>query len=411
MKLIKYQCFFAVLAALLLSCAGFSGSVADSQSFAAIDSAVYNGGYDEAIETLETDKAGLYNEKALILYKLDSGLLNHYAENYGDSIGHLQEAERLIEDAYTKSISQRETAGFGGENILDYESEDFEDIYINVFNALNYYHQNQLEDAIVEIRRMNNKLDFFQTKYRASSREERAQVERGGNAAYVSSKFSNSALGRYLGVLFHRANGNQDSVRIDYNWLTAAFNNAPEIYDFPLPSSAEEELAVPAGKARLNVIAFSGLAPVKKADLMKYPTYENQSIELALPVLESRPSAVSRIEAVFDDGKTIELEKLEHIEAVYRETYQVKLHNVTLVRTALRASIMGTGKDLSRVDIRSSRYFPAWAFVNGINLNPGVYSFTVHYYDAGGQIIHSAAHDNFEVKEGTLNLAETYCFK
>ena len=411
MKAIKYAVISAILL-LIFSCAGTgSAKSIDPSFFKGMDTAAQNGEYQAAANDLDANKSRLYSKNSVILYGLDAGVLNHYAGNYDASNELLQETERRIEEAYTKSISKRESSGFGGDNLLEYESEDFEDIYINLFKALNYYRKDKIEDAVVEARRMNEKLAFLENKYKTGSRELQARREQGANAAFVSSKFANSALGRYLGVLFHRAGGNENSIRVDYDWLKAAFDNAPEIYNFPIPSTASGELAVPRGTARLNVIGFSGLSPVKKAAIVKQQLYnEGNYVSAAVSVLDPRPSAVNRIDVVFDNGRTIKLEKLENLEAVYQETYQKK-YNLVLIRTLLRNSVAKTGLDLDKVDVRSSRFFPAWAWVAGINLNPGTYSFNINYYNSGNQIIHSVKMENVEVKEGKLNLVEAYCLK
>ncbi|MDR0442987.1 MAG: hypothetical protein LBH44_06240 [Treponema sp.] len=412
MKKTKYTVMSAML--LIFSCAntgaGNNNNI-DPSLFKGIDAAAHNGNYQEAVNDFDANKNKLYTMNSVILYELDAGILNHYAGNHDASIEFLREAERHIEEAYTKSISKREASGFAGDNLLEYESEDFEDIYVNLFNALNYYHKDKIESAVVEARRINEKLAFLENKYSVSSKEMQARAGQGDNIDYVSSKFANSALGRYLGVLFHRASGNENGVRVDYDWLKAAFNNAPEIYDFPIPSTASGEIAVPRGMARLNVIGFSGLSPVKKAAVVQQQLYdEGNYVSAAVSVLEPRPSLVNRIEIKFDNGQTVKLEKLENLEAVYNETYKKKF-NLVLIRTLLRNSIMKTGLNLDKVDVRSSRFFPAWAWVTGINLNPGTYSFVINYYDSGNQVIHSVKMDNVDVKEGRLNLAEAYCLK
>ena len=67
------------------------------------------GEYAEARELLETQRKNKYSEYNLnneISYELDRGILAHYAGDYAVSNGDLTEAERLIEEALTKSVSQ-----------------------------------------------------------------------------------------------------------------------------------------------------------------------------------------------------------------------------------------------------------------------------------------------------------------
>jgi hypothetical protein len=59
--------------------------------------------------------------------------------------------------------------------------------------------------------------------------------------------------------------------------ITTAYKNSPNVYgdasNLPaeLQSGAAAELNVPAGKARLNVVAFTGLSPLKTEEKLAIP--------------------------------------------------------------------------------------------------------------------------------------------
>jgi hypothetical protein len=79
---------------------------------------------------------------------------------------------------------------------------------------------------------------------------------------------------------------------------------------------------------------------------------------------------------------------------------------------ALAGAIGQIAGDVSeKADLRVSRYFPSDAYVTGITLDPGAYSFTVSYYDAAGQVIGRFARSGVKVEAGRLNLVETACLK
>jgi len=94
------------------------------------------------------------------------GMLYHYDGDYVKSNEFLTEAEYAIEDLYTKSVGKAVASMLLNDNALDYFGEDYEDIYLNIFKALNYFHMNKSEDAFVEIRRVNNKLNLLEDKYK-----------------------------------------------------------------------------------------------------------------------------------------------------------------------------------------------------------------------------------------------------
>jgi hypothetical protein len=424
---------------LLLGCA-------TTDAYRRIDNEVYLGKYDEGVSLIDKNQKDMYRQRDALLFYLDKGLLTHYAERFDESIPLLQDGERAIEAAYTKSITQEIGTYILSDNTREYGGEDYEDVYINVFNALNYYHQNNLEDALVEIRRMNNKLQALAVKYgRLMTNMQKMALEQSAeipaNEYLTGARFNDSALARYLGLLFYRGIGQYDDARIDRDHLKVAFANVPAVYPYPVPASVDEELDIPGGKARLNVLAFSGMAPVKEENVIRIPLPNARWIKIALPVLVNRPSQVSRIEAVIDGGKErFDLELLEDMGAVARETFKEK-EGLIYMKSILRATVKGVSSSVldeasdraeggtslllgvlsigaqalaeatERADLRVSRYFPGKAHVGGITLDPGVYSVTVNYYAASGRLIEAYTHKAVTIRANTLNLTETVCLQ
>jgi hypothetical protein len=424
---------------LLLSCA-------TTDAYRQIDGEVYLGKYDEGVSLIDKRQKDIYKQRDAILFYLDKGLLTHYAQRFDESVPLLQDGERAIEAAYTKSITQEIGTYILNDNIREYEGEDYEDVYINVFNALNYYHQNNLEDALVEIRRMNNKLQFLAAKYgvlmtgmQKMALEQSADIP--ANEYGTTTKFNDSALARYLGILFYRGIGQYDDARIDRDHLKVAFANAPGVYSYPAPASIDEELNIPRDKARLNVLAFSGMAPIKEETVIRIPLPNSRWMKIALPVLVDRPSLVSRIEAVINNGQErFELELLEDMGAVARETFKEK-EGLIYMKSILRATIKGISSSVldeasnqteggtslllailsvgaqvmaeatEQADLRVSRYFPGKAYVGGITLDPGVYSVTVNYYAGNGRLIAAYSQGQVEIRANVLNLTEAVCLQ
>jgi len=427
---------------LLWSCAGGSFAVVDNE----LEHNSYgdSAGYAGVVKSLERNKRSLYKNGDKILYYLDKGMLQHYARQYAESSKLLQEGERAIEEAFTKSITQEISSYLVNDNVRDYGGEDYEDIYINVFNALNYHHRGDPEGAMVEIRRMNNKLRYLAVKYdaaltdlRKKALEDNARLPQNQND---QAQFSDSALARYLGMLFHRGAGQYDDARIDRDWLLAAFANYPSIYTNAIPESLSGEMEIPEGMARLNVIAFGGLSPVKRENLMRILLPDYRWIKINLPEMVSRPSEIYRIELVFDNGERFGLELLEDMDAVAKETFRTR-QELIYIKTILRATVKSAGSSVmgavaretdgvtglifglssiiaqafaeasEQADLRVSRYFPAKAYVAGVNLPPGRYSFSIKYYNRSGKEITVIKYEEMNISENKLNLAQAVCLK
>ena len=415
--------FFALF---LLSCV----SVANT----GIDASVEAGSFAQALQAMEKERAtkgSAYADKNDILFYLDRGMVSHYAGRYEDSAADLEEAGRLIEEAFTKSLSQEVASYIANDNAKDYAGEDYEDLYVNVFNALNYYHLGDIDGALVEVRRVDEKLAVLSGKY------EKAQEKVLTSAANLSGmdlgveavRFSNSALARYLGALFFRAKGDEDDARIDLDEVRRAYELAPGVYGNPLPSSLSEEGSVPQGMARLNVIGFTGLSPVKEEVRTNFVV-----ATLALPKMVERPSGIVSAEVTLDTGQRFGLELLEDMGGVAQETFKAKYGLTvakTAARTAIKAAATAVASDAAsrtgggaiagfavglagraaadaseKADLRVSRFFPGRALVGGVNLEPGVYTVTVSYYGPGGALVGTDIQEGVSVEAGRLNLAE-----
>ena len=414
-----------------------------SDYYREIDAGVSAGAFDLALSSMENSDTlrYAYPPRNEILYFLDRGMIEHYAELWTDSSRSLEEGERLIEAAFTKSISQEISSYIVNDNVREYPGEDYEDLYVNVFNALNYYHRDDTEGALVEIRRVNEKLRYLAGKYEVAAKkitDSNSSLE-SGEYAIEAVKFSNSALARYLSMLFFRGTGNNDNARIDLEELYRAYELAPAVYNHPPPSSLPDELAIPPGKARLNVMGFIGLSPVKEEVNISLPLplpSPNNWARLALPNMIDRPTAINSIEVILDGSLRFSLELMEDISRVVQETYKARYGLIVLKTTArtIAKSVTSAGaasvvekqasgwgslvgfigrvaSDLSEnADLRVSRYFPGRVYTGGINLDPGVYSVTVNYYGARG-LIASEQRENVGVYMNKLNLVEFVCLK
>lgn len=436
---IKFFLISCVLSMAFVSCA-------TTNPYSRADEAVLRGDFDRAVLELESKKS-VYRENDEVLLNLDMGMLTHYTKDYAKSSEFLQNGEREIEEAFTKSITRMIGSYIINDNTLEYAGEDYEDIYINVFNALNYYHRGDLDGALVEIRRIDNKLKALSTKYgtmisnlQKSMLEQEIEIPH--DPETVTQRFTDSALARYMSMLFYRGEGLWDDVRIDRNFIKLAFANQPDMYPFPLPSSIDAESEIPQGKARLNIISFNGFAPIKIEETMRIPLLlSGRYVKIALPVMTSRSSSIAFTEVVMDSGERIVLELIEDIDLIAKETFKLNQNAIylkSIIRSVAKSTtsvvlhaasqssddgdrsamweILSLGAQIfaeasEQADIRVSHYFPGKVLVGGINLDPGTHSFSVNYYDQRRRLVFQQRFENIFVKENQLNMVEAVCLK
>ena len=175
------------------------------QHYAQIDRYLYQEQYTEADNVLEKSRNnyGLRNE---LLYYLDRAMVLHLAGRYAESNAFLDMAESRMEELYTKSITSEAGAMLTNDNLLPYEGEDFEKVMVNVIGALNYVYMHQWDDALVEARKIDHKLNVFNDKY------EKKNV------------YKEDAFARYLTGLLYE-------VKNEYNDAFIAYRKAYETYE------------------------------------------------------------------------------------------------------------------------------------------------------------------------------------
>ena len=130
-----------------------------------INSKVRSDDYAGAIGEIQKNRKKYYPSKNTLLYFLDYGLLNHLAGNFTESNKSFENAKRIADDYFTKSITKEASTFLINDAMRPYYGEDFERALIYFFKAINYATLGETEGALVEARQLNHFLKTLQTKY------------------------------------------------------------------------------------------------------------------------------------------------------------------------------------------------------------------------------------------------------
>ena len=444
----------AVAIFILNSCSSIRTRVAH---FKTLDVKIEQRDFSSAVQELEAAKNRYYQAKDRALYYLDLGMLYHYNGDYQKSNEFLTEAENALDDLFTKSISRAAASLLLNDNVLEYAGEDYEDIYTNIIKAINFLKLDEFDKAFVEIRRINDKLNVLEDKYRDLARSYQKAEEAKVEFQPGTSRFHNSMLGRYLSMLIYRTEGRMDAARIDYNYIEDGWQQQSHIYNFSKPDLANH--LVVGDKAKLNFISFIGKAPVKKSNELRITTIDDYLIitgnnpfdlsntvywpglnsdlhfKFSLPSMTRVDSQVSRVRVYVDDKNISELAKIEDVGNIAIETFKVKaplIYMKSIVRSVTKGLMAEQAKsrvenrsgsiesflfrvvtdiavDISEnADLRSARYLPGEALIGEIELDPGIYDIRVNYYNRFGSLLFADRHEHFEVKRDQLNLVHTF---
>jgi hypothetical protein len=147
----------AAALALAVACAAAACSNYVRRS-TAIRGALATGQYDLALDEISNIDAS--NSLLLALY--EQGMVMHCRGDYAASNLAFERSEAVLDALYTRSITRGIASLAVSETIEQYRGDAFEAIFVNYYKILNYLALGDVEDAMVECRRVNRRLQMFQ---------------------------------------------------------------------------------------------------------------------------------------------------------------------------------------------------------------------------------------------------------
>ena len=220
--------------ALLTGCAG--GNI-----YPKLYQSLSNGDCATAGAMVETSQKQ-YGANAQLLYLLDSAMVALQCREYNLMQERLHAAEDLAEKLWTESISRQAASIVSSDYVLKYEGEDYERVMMHIVSALGYLQSGQLDEALVEVRRLNTLLNTYVDQYKAEQ------------------LYKADAFGRYLSGLLREADGDVDGAYIDYAKAVEAYQGQADIYPFGMPHYLLKDFFTAAEKADRMADAL-GLVP------------------------------------------------------------------------------------------------------------------------------------------------------
>lgn len=159
--------------------------------------------YVKADNLLDKNKF-LQKNRNQLLYFLDKGLVSQLRGDYVKSNEYFEQAYIYVED-FDRNYGQEAVALLTNDMMRKYGGEDFEKIFIHYYKAINYIKLNELDEAMVECKRINIRLQEISDKYKSEKK-------------YKRDAFAHTLMG-----LLYEASGDENNAFI-------AYRNAYEIY-------------------------------------------------------------------------------------------------------------------------------------------------------------------------------------
>ena len=174
------------------------------QRFYDFNKTVSDGNLQAAEKMLDANAAKLEKGKLKFLYFVNAGLVRSMEGKFKESNEYFEKADLFIED-YKKKAGEQVSALLLNPNMTTYPGEDHEILMINYYKAINYLQLQDYDNALVEARRMDLRLQALSDKYTSER------------------KYQKDAFIHLLMGIIYDASG-------EYNNAFIAYRNAYEIY-------------------------------------------------------------------------------------------------------------------------------------------------------------------------------------
>jgi len=430
--------FFLGQAALFL----FSSCAPSIKHYPQVNQYLLARDYDSAYTAIEENK-GTYAERNAVLYYLDKGIISHFAGRCKESNRNLFQAESIMDELYTKSISKEAASFVISDNTVPYRGEDFEMAMVNLFLALNYAELGDWEDAVVEARKVDSKLNLINSQYQEGKenvyREDGFirflmgvfyEAEQEINDAFISYRnseeiYSEDYLPNY-GVA-------PPPILIE-NLLTAAddMDFYEEIAQLKkqYPDVAFLDSEAKNSMAEVFIIHYNGLCPEKREEYFFVPMPDGYVMKIAYPKFITRSYQINRGEVrlrslatgrsysfptvLMEDIASIAVLNLDNrinrvkAKAIARATtkylasaaaskvVEEKHGALAGMLTKMTANIASVATE--QADVRHWRLLPAEIRVGRAMVSPGEYAGSIQFIGTGGAVLYSQQIGPFSVR-------------
>jgi len=187
-------------------------------------------GADAAIKQAEKE----YGAKSRVLYGMDRGMTLHLAGDYRQSNLVLEQADDEVEKLYTRSVRTETVAFLTNDNALPYEGDPYEQIMINVIKALNYAQLGQFQEALVEARRIDHRLNVLTDR------------------AKDKNLYHEDGFARYMTGILYEAAGDANNAFIAYRKAYETFEATRAWSRTGVPAQLQRDLLRTADALHLN---------------------------------------------------------------------------------------------------------------------------------------------------------------
>ncbi|HYC84489.1 MAG TPA: hypothetical protein VEB86_04670 [Chryseosolibacter sp.] len=190
-----------------------------------------NGDLKKALETLQTNDRQA-DGRSRFIYYVNNGLLLSILGKYEESNDYFEKAFLFGEDYHINYVYEA-TAYLTNPNVTIYRGEDHEHLMLLYFKAVNYLKMNRPEQALIECRRLNIRLNQLSDKYTSDKKYQR-----------------DAFIHTLMGIIYQSTK--------DYNNAFIAYRNALDVYEAEYTSMFQLQAPEQLKRDMLNTAWWTG---------------------------------------------------------------------------------------------------------------------------------------------------------
>jgi hypothetical protein len=228
----------------LLVCGGGAGCASYTQKALEVRGPLSQGKLQDARAFLEEEKPGGDG----LPYLMELGLVLRYQGEYIRSNQVFDDAEILVDELYTKSISKEILSLATSDEMIPYDGEMWERVLINYYRALNYVDLGQFDEALVECRKVNHKLKVYV------------------DSSDDPPTYRTDAFAQYMTAILYEASGELNDAWVSLRLADDGYDHYAESYGLGPPTSLAGDL--------LRLADYQGFRQELEELQEKYPDAE-----------------------------------------------------------------------------------------------------------------------------------------
>lgn len=403
-------------------CAALGGCATYTETFSTVEARMAAGDYDGALQALDDQRAAGRDE---VLTLLNRAKLLRMKRDLRASNEAFEAAKARIDELYGVSVREQTLSFVVNDATKSYVGEEFEQILLHLYAALNYLELGERNAARVEALQLDTRLREF------GERMADARHAEEGFARYLAGLIFDD-LGEFSDALIafrraHEAYGRagvstptglrQDLLRLTKRQgLTAEHERLRKEFGNVAASAAARTTG------ELVFLFENGLAPIKREHSVTAPDpARNFLVRISVPYYESHEPEVARahvaLAAPDAPPVTVDSEPVQDVDAMARANLDAKMGAITARAVArmiakravskaaqqsargsndrggsLAAAFVGLGAELTgllteRADTRSWLTLPHEFQLARLILPPGTWTIKVDFIDAWGRVL------------------------